>query len=568
MNFAGKLTSAVVAVLLLVGVAIAAIGYQVAYDQVKEAVGIELVGCANITTGLADPAAVEQLVKGDTKGLADVEQKLNWVVDHKDIFKEAFLLSLDGKVLAADKRMQAHGIKAGDAYYMDHDDMTVFTGTDHAMQHSTYSDVYSFGGEKLMTGYGPIYKDNDPNKEIIALMAINFDAKIIHDRTINTVMTPFITGIIAMLIGVVLIYFVIRRMVRPVVKLSAHVNRVANGDLSVEPLQYKSKDEVGVLVSDMNNMSGNLRKLIQEVNQTSVLVAASSEELTASAEQTGKASEQIALVSQDLAAGADKQLNSLEQTSQVINQMSEAVQRIADHASDVTRSAVDTASKAETGFQSARTAEDQMNAINKSMTELSDTVQVLGQHSREIGNIVEVITDIAGQTNLLALNAAIEAARAGEQGRGFAVVADSIRKLAEQSSRSAQQITGLVSLILSQMGKVSETVDSASMEVSEGAVMVHSAGEAFNTIRESASDTAERIEQVSQSVTRLSEGSDKIVGSIKLLLELADTTAEGTHNASAASQEQLATMEEITASASYLSNLAEQLQELIEQFKV
>lgn len=568
MNFAGKLTSAVVAVLLLVGGAVGVIGYQVAYNQVKEAVGIELVGCANITTGLVDPADVEKLVQGDTSGLAAIEERLNWTVDHKGIFKEAFLLTLDGKVLAADKRMQAHGIKAGDSYYMSPADMAAFTGADHSKHLTTYSDLYEFGGEKLMTGYGPVYRDHDPNQEIIALMAINFDGAIIRERTMDTVTAPFVTGTAALLVGVGLIYLVIRRMVNPVVKLSARVNRIAKGDLTVEPLEYRSKDEVGVLVQDMNGMSANLRKLIQEVSQTSSLVAASSQQLTASAEQTGKASEQIALVSQDLAAGADKQVSSLGHTSEILGQMSEAAQRIAENAGDVTLTAADTAYKAESGLHSARTAEDQMNAINRSMGELSDTVEVLGEQSKEIGEIVEVITDIAGQTNLLALNAAIEAARAGEQGRGFAVVAGSIRKLAEQSSRSAQQITGLVEVILTQMDKVAATVRTTSKEVGEGAELVHSAGEAFGTIRSSATDTAGRIEQVSMSVTRLSEGAEKVVESIKLLMSLADTTADGTHNASAASQEQLATMQEITASATYLSNLAEELNHLIEQFQI
>lgn len=564
MGFAAKMTSAIVAVLLLIGALIAAIGYRVTYKQVDEAVGIELVGCANITTGLVSPADIERLARGESSVLAKIEEQLNWTVDHKDIFKEAFILTLDGKILAADKRMKLHGLQSGDAYYLDPQDKEMLTG----MKHSLYSDVYEFGGEKLKTGYGLIYKDHDPNQEVIALMAINFDAKIIQQRTMETLKLPMYTGAAALLAGMVLIYFVIRHMVKPVVKLSGQVNLIAGGDLTLEPLLFKSNDEVGRLAKDVNEMTGSLRKLIREVNQTSMQVAASSEELTASAEQTGKASESIALVSQDLAAAAEKQLRSLEDTSGIISRMSEAIGGIAANAEGVTRTAVETAGKAETGLESARHAVEQMNAINTTMTDLSRTVLALGEQSKEIGSIVEVITEIAAQTNLLALNAAIEAARAGEHGRGFAVVADSIRKLAEQSTRSAHQISELIGLILGQIDKVSHTVLSASVEVGEGAQLVQSAGDAFVDIRSSASDTAERIEEVSQAVHRMSEGAGGVVNSIQLLLALADTTAEGTQNASAASEEQLATMEEITASATYLSSLAEELQHLIEKFKV
>lgn len=564
MKFAGKLTAAIIAVLLLVGSAVGVIGYKVAYDQVDEAVGIELVGCANITTGLVDPADIDKLAKGDPAVLAKVEEQLNWIADHKPIFKEAYLLSLDGKLLAVDKRMKERGYKAGDAFYLDLKDKSMIRD----MKHSLYSKVYTYNGQALKTGYGPIYQGHDSNKEILALMSINFDAGIIQERTLDTVTMPFLIGAIVLVLGMAAIYIVIRKMVRPVALLSAQVRRIAEGDLQVEALTIRSKDEVGNLARDVNRMTDNLRSLIREVNETSVSVAGSSEELTASADHTGKASEHIALVTQELASGADKQLRSLEESSGIIENMSVAVRDIAASSQNVASAALETAGKATEGFDSMQTAVRQMNEIGGTMSELAETVHVLGNHSKEIGHIVEVITDIASQTNLLALNAAIEAARAGEHGRGFAVVAESVRKLAEQSSGSAAQISGLIGEILAQMDKVSGTMESATQEVSQGTELVRTAGTSFDSIRLSATDTAERIEEVSHAVNRLSEGSGLVVDSIKVLLKLADEAAQGTQSVSAAAQEQLAAMEEVSASAAYLSQMADELQSKIEAFKL
>lgn len=564
MGFAGKLTSAILGLLLLVGATVGIIGYDVAYRQVDEAVGIELVGCANITTGLVDPADIEALKNGDTTKLASLEERLNWTADHKAIFKEAFILSLDGKLLAADKRLKAQGYKAGDTYYFADEDKKMIVD----MKHSLYSKVYEFNGENLKTGYGPIYKDHDPNKEIIALMAINFDASIIKDRTKETLFAPFLVGAIVLAIAAVVVFFVIRRMVRPVVQVSAQLNRIAMGELTVAPLGLKGKDEVGMLARGVDQMTENLRKLITEVGQMSVQVAASSQQLTASADQTGKASEQIALVTQDLASGSEKQLHSLQETTEVIQGMSEAMGRIAGNAEQVTAAATNTAETAQQGRTVVRTAIGQMDSVDKMIKELSAIIGGLDHRSKEISEIISVMTDIAKQTNLLALNAAIEAARAGEQGRGFAVVADSVRKLAEQSSGSANQITELISDIVGQMGQAASAMEAATKEVAQGTELVHSTGRSFEQIQESASETAKQVEDVSSAVRHLSDGSEKIVQSVQLLLDVADQATEGTHSVSAASEEQLATMEEIAASAAYLSNLSEELQVLIDRFKV
>lgn len=564
MKVAEKMTLAIAALILFAGTVVALVGYKVAYNQVDSAVGVELVGCANITTGLVDPADIEKLQSGDQSVLAKIEERLNWTVDHKAIFKEAFILSLDGKLLAVDKRMKARGYKAGDAYYLNEQDKSML----QSMKHPLYSRVYDYKGEHLKTGYGPIFQNHDQSKNMVALMAINFDAGIIKQRTYETLVKPFIVGGIVLLVSIALLYVIVRRMVRPIVLLSAQVNRIAGGDLTLEPLVLKSKDEVGTLAKDFDAMVQNLRNVIREVNQTSVQVAASAQELTASADQTGKASEHIAEVTQELAVDAGNQLQSLENTSKVIGEMSRTVEQIAANALTVTQAALDTTEKAKEGHAAVFGAEQQMNEVNKKILGLADTIHAFSQHSQEISQIAETITGIAEQTNLLALNAAIEAARAGEQGRGFAVVADAVRKLAEQSARSAGQITELIAPILELTSKVSEDIDSAKGEVEQGTELVHTAGQSFAMIERSADDTASQISDVSAAVTQMSKSAGQVVETIGVLLKLADHTAEGTQNVSASTEEQLATMQEISSSATFLSNMAEELQLLIDRFKV
>ncbi|MEF2967603.1 methyl-accepting chemotaxis protein [Paenibacillus sp. M1] len=564
MGFARKITLGIIGVLLLVSALIGFFSYQTAFRQVEEAVGIETVGCANITTGLVDPGVIEQLAQGDTSGLDALEERLNWTVAHKPLFKEVFILSLDGKILAADQNIKQRGYQAGDEFYFNPADRDMII----QMKHSVYTKIYTYDGTNLLTGYGPIYKDHDPTKEIVGLMAINFDASIIHERVWDILTLPFIIGGIVFLLAIMAVYLFIHRMIRPIEKLSRQVNLVAQGDLSVEPLSLSSKDEVGTLSRDFGNMTVSLRQLITEVNEMSMQVASSSQQLSASAEETGKASEQTVFITQELAAGAEKQLQNLEQSSAALQEMSAFISQIVDKADNVSEEARISAAAAKEGVSSIRLGMRQMNTIEGKIAALSSSIQQLGSHSKEIRNILDIITEIAAETNLLAINAAIEAARAGEQGSGFAVVASSVRKLAERSAASAQQIASLITFIIDQMDTTAETMEETSREVHLGAELVGNAGNSFEEIQQSTKNSAEAAGNVSETVRQLSANSKLLVEAMAQLVEVANSTVDGTQTMSAASQEQLAAMQEVDASAAFLSGLSEKLQSQIDRFKV
>lgn len=564
MKLATKLTWMMLLVLLLVGSSIGFFGYRAAYNQLDEAAGIELVGCANITTGLVDPAQIAALVAGDTSKLGAIEDRISWIVGHKPIFKEAFILSLDGKILAADKNLKARGYKAGDSFYLNDEDKKMIT----TMKHSTYSKVYTYQGTSLKTGYGPIYQDHDPTKPIVALMAINFDGPLVQERTLEIMKQPLIIGASILVAAILIAYFFIRRMVSPLTKLSRAVNHVAHGDLTQEALILTSKDEIGKLAADFNGMKDNLSRLITEVNDTSLQVASSSQELSASAQETNRSGEHTVNVTIELAEGAQVQLRHLESSYQAVQEMSGFIAEIAINADQAMKDAVSGADKARSGRESMDSTTEQMKVMRGSIDDLSGIIHTLSGHSKEIESIVGTIASIAAETNLLALNAAIEAARAGEEGRGFAVVANSVRKLAERSGDSARQIGELLGLIVAQMDLAGETMNRSNVEMQHGTEMVTSAGESFTEIEKAVSAMASQSREISETVQQLTEIAGGLVDAIQNTVSVSNQTAEGAESLSATSQQQLAAMQEVEASSAFLSSLSDKLQKLVEQFKV
>lgn len=564
MSFAQKITSVLIGLLLLVGSLIGIFAYQTSYREVETSVGIETVGCANITTGLVDPEAVSRLASGDRSGLAELEEQLNWTVEHKSLFKEVFLMSLDGTILAADQNLKRRGYQAGDAFYFNEQDRNMIL----EMKHPVYTKVYSYDGVKLLTGYGPIFKNHDPNEEIIGLMVINFDASIIGERTRDILLLPFIIGIVVLLAAVVFVYFFIHRMIRPLETLSRQVERVAEGDLTVQTNVRQGKDEIGKLTQNFAKMVSSLRELITEVNGTSMHVASSSEQLSASAQQIGKAGEHAAEITQSLADGSERQLTNLETGATMLHDMSERIGQIARHAEGVLASAQQVSDASNQGEQAIQSSVAQMSTMEAKIIHLSAIVEELGSRSKEVQSILDIMTDIAAETNLLALNASIEAARAGEYGSGFAVVASSVRKLAERSAASAQQISELITHIVGQVELTSSAMDETVRETKRGVELVSSAGASFSDIAASTEITAASIADISEAVRLLSNNSQRLVKSIDDIVKFAGQTAVSAQEMSSFSQQQLAAMEEVDASASFLSSLAERLHSMIERFKV
>ncbi|MBH0331643.1 chemotaxis protein [Brevibacillus brevis] len=376
--------------------------------------------------------------------------------------------------------------------------------------------------------------------------------------------TTFVAAAIALLIA----FFMAHIISKPIQQINQAAVRIASGDLTGDTIVLRNKDELGTLAASFNTMTANLRAMIESVATTSEQVAASSEELLASAEQNAKASEQITLTVEELATGTSEQVDIVKRSSQAMGEMALGSEQIAQLAQSVSISAVDAANQSAEGNMIIKSAVEQMNTVRNSITSLSELVTGLGERSAEIGTITEVINNLASQTNLLALNAAIEAARAGEHGRGFAVVAEEVRKLAEESSLSAQRITDLVQLIQNDTRQAVEAVKMNSDETQSGMEIVTAAGQAFENISNAVNKVAGEIQEVSAGAEQMAASTDEVVHYVEKISAIAEEASGGVNNVSAATEQQLASTEEIASSAGSLSKMAEELQEQINKFKV
>ncbi|MGO0059062.1 methyl-accepting chemotaxis protein [Brevibacillus fluminis] len=383
----------------------------------------------------------------------------------------------------------------------------------------------------------------------------------------SSIMELLAIACVAIVLFMAVGYLISRMITKPLKQIQFLMEKAETGDLTVVGT-YRSKDEIGVLTSDFNDMIRGLKDMMAKVNSDALHLASSAQQLSASTQQTMAATNQITAAIQEVSSGAERQLVSTEEMAKSMEEMAIGISRIAESSSTVSETSTDAAAAAGQGNQTVQEVVAQMGLIRSAVEQSATTVQRLGERSSQIVQIVDVITAIAAQTNLLALNAAIEAARAGEHGRGFAVVADEVRKLAEQSEQSGQQITSLIKEIQLDTQEAVKAMEKVSQNVETGMVMVGDAGQAFGSILDAISHVADQIQEVSTLSEEMSAISEEVAASVGEVERISRETAASSQMVSASSREQLASMEEIASSTQSLSQLSHELQEITSEFKL
>nr|WP_306220596.1 methyl-accepting chemotaxis protein [Cohnella sp. WQ 127256] len=357
---------------------------------------------------------------------------------------------------------------------------------------------------------------------------------------------------------------------RYILKNVRDINRLAlamsEGDFTKRTL-IRSGNELQSLGDSFNQTLDGLCETMDSISQSSIEMSSHANQMKTGTEETTRAAEEIASSIQSVSTGA-------EQEARIILGFKEVAQEVLVQVKEIhvsTARMTDLASKARKasagGNQSLSLVMKQMVSIHQSVQASSKDVLKLKQHSNAIDEIVTFITSIATQTSLLSLNAAIEAARAGESGKGFSAVSAEIRKLADQSAKSAEEISNLLAEI---QGSITQAV--SSMEEGSGAVEVgieraRDAEKSFSEIGSSIEKVTQQASGVKDSIRQIEESTGNMTSSVKDMLLLASKNANDSSNIAAAAEQQNASMQQVAASAVLLADLSQQLKLKVQPFR-
>ncbi|PRT27445.1 methyl-accepting chemotaxis protein [Bacillus thuringiensis] len=405
----------------------------------------------------------------------------------------------------------------------------------------------------------------DENKNIIAIVAADLDASIIPITKKQFIVQGLLFIIISLTIAITMQIFISRNSISPLKDLQEGLRKVGEGDLSIK-LNERS-DDIGITNAYFNNTIKKFNRIIDKVRQTAEQVSTSSQELSVSTKENSIAFKEVTSAITGLNLGAHSHEYVLQKFLGIVQEMESKMKEIKGAAKQVGNVSEDIEQHSVEGKDLIKQIVNQMKRIKDTVQDVSSSIYALEARSKEINEILTVITTISNQTNSLALDASTESSCAGEMGEEFPGVADEVRILAERTEASARDIAKLIGETQTEAERAVRSIQKSSKEVELGIILVQSSGAFFEKISESAQSVTNQIKATSNNSSDILKDNQSIVQFVNELSHIANTYVNSSSNVEKSMKEQELYVQDIAELANSLNWLSQELQELIGEFK-
>ncbi|CAH1215906.1 hypothetical protein PAECIP111892_04204 [Paenibacillus auburnensis] len=388
-------------------------------------------------------------------------------------------------------------------------------------------------------------------------------------QTFHTSITINIVIIVLVLVVIGLINMVIRKtMINPLKKVTAHLQRIASGDLTSQDTFIVNEDEIGRLAKTVNETNRTLLEIVNQIRHVSGIIASQGEELVRTVSGTKEGSSQIALTMEELAKASGSQAEAAVDASKAVDDLNRLIGDFAGKGNELLLHSEQVRSKGDRGRQLMDSSVAQMRQIAEAVSQSMNTVEELNRKNEGIFRLVGSIRNISEQTHLLAINATIEAARAGDSGRGFAVVAQEVRKLSEDVQQTVAEITGITQGIQLDSREMVENLRKGVLKTEEGSRQIVETGDALAEINRSVNVMAGTIENMGHNIAQMTGASEKMNEFSQHISALAQESAAGVEETSASAHEQVSATSEVAEGIGQLKSRLIELEESVKRFVV